>query len=125
MIKTIKQLDAATDSEVSDLAQSVIERLAKAKWITGFARVSPSEVNLQLTELGKQKIGKLAKYLLPFECHLFVGEKSTATRWQKLKLMFFLRIHGNALFVPLLSAAEETALTGVLIQEARKLRVGE
>jgi len=122
MISSIKQLDSATDAEFSELMQGVVERLVKAKWIKGFAFVSPRTAMLQLTDLGKSKVERLAKYLQPFEAHCFIGETSQARRWDKLKLMFMLRIYANALFFPWLTNVEEQALTTLLAMESRKFR---
>ena len=110
------------DVEASDLAQQMVERLFKVKWIHVIALVSPSKVTVQLTNLGRKKIQRLAKYLRPFEYQCFEGDFPKATAWQKVKLMLALRWHGMMLFRPILSKAEEAALTCILIIEAAKLR---
>jgi hypothetical protein len=39
--------------------QAIVERMARAKWITGTAIATPREIGAFLTELGKQKVAQI------------------------------------------------------------------
>lgn len=114
-----------SDVAISDDLQSVVERMARAKWVTGRALVTPSMVTLHLTDLGRRKIVKLASYVRPFEDRFLCGHTSKVSFWDHLKLRWVLAIHAARLLLPLLSHGEDLAFICLLVSEARKLRLGE
>lgn len=114
-----------SEAEASDNCQRVVERMARAKWITGFARVTPHTAELQLTELGKRKIKKLAKSVAPFEAFFLVGDTYKASFFDLIRVFFWLRIHALSLFWPPISYRENLALILMIAMESRKLRLGD
>ncbi len=114
-----------TESEVSDSCQRVVERMGRAKWITVFAGVTPHFYELELTELGKRKIKKLAKSLAPYEATVLDWHIPKVSFFDRIQLWFRLRIYAADLFLPLPSRNEELALVALLAMESYKLRLGE
>jgi len=64
----------------SEIFQSIVERMARAKWITGTNLVRPEQFWISLTELGCQRIGKASDALIKLAPGLFKAENiSTLT----------------------------------------------
>lgn len=114
-----------SDESVSDHLQLVVERLAKAGWITGHAMVTPAEVTLKLTDLGERQIKRLARAVRPFEDRYLCGGVRKPSFWDHLRFRFALAIHGALLGAAWMSHREDLALIVLLASQARKLRLSE
>ena len=50
----------------SEVIQTLVDRFARAKWITGSNIVTPNWYDLKFTELGQERMNALAKKSRPF-----------------------------------------------------------
>lgn len=85
--------------------------------------VTPDMVTLQLTDLGRRQIGKLAKYVRPFEDRFLCDVTRRVSVIDYLKLMAAILIHAPRLHLPPMSFEEYQAFVILLASEARKLRL--
>jgi hypothetical protein len=111
------------DVAISNDVQTIVERMARAKWISGNAFVTPEKVEVQLTELGRKKVNRLSSAVRPFEDRYITNSGRVPSFWQHLKLRLAFMVHALALTQPALSHGEDVAFITILAIEARKLRL--
>ena len=107
MIPQLPESDAGLD-RVAEV-QGMIDRFAKAKWITGLNIDHPQYFHLSFTELGSERMRQLGEIVRPFaDCAFDGAGRPSIMDW--LKFIFRIGPIAGCLQPPVLSETEVNVL---------------
>lgn len=114
--------------------QSIVERMFRAKWITGTNLVTPDNWRITLTDLGRQRIGKVCDALIEVDPDFFKAEDTSVLTKDMINqpsavqlLMFLVKVAPIVaeLQPPPLPDEERDTLIGMFLLYARAKGKGQ
>jgi hypothetical protein len=102
--------------------QRLVERFARAKWITGLNIVTPGPFQLNWTELGRTRMLKLKEFLDNANKETFPNESDYEETEGGKRLAGYLMEALEDLMPPILSSTERQMLIGLAVDFRRYLR---
>jgi len=119
MTPQLPDYDAGRDRVVE--VQGMIDRFARAKWITGLNIDCPEYFHLNLTELGSERMRQLGEIVRPFADCAFDGARRPSTMdW--LRFIFRIGPIARCLHPPALSKTEINVLVCMAALHERNRR---